>query len=126
VRTPAVAPALSAQPARLHCHLDAPATCSVGVHRLSVIPRALVDRSNPPPESDDDEGDECLEYDVYGWFKFESDADGVQRLDRQWVPLHDLEQAEGWKAAILKLEEKLKKASSALTSGRTPAHSPES
>ena len=27
-------------------------------------------------------------YDVYGWFKFESDADGVQRLDRQWVPLH--------------------------------------
>ena len=65
----------------------------MGVHRLSVIPRALVDRSNPPPESDDDEGDECLEYDVYGWFKFESDADGVQRLDRQWVPLHDLEQA---------------------------------
>ena len=93
---------------------------------MSVIPRALVDRSNPPPESDDDEGDECLEYDVYGWFKFESDADGVQRLDRQWVPLHDLEQAEGWKAAVLKLEEKLKKASSALTSGRTPAHSPES
>ena len=35
-------------------------------------------------------------------------------------------QAEGWKAAVLKLEEKLKKASSALTSGRTPAHSPES
>jgi hypothetical protein len=26
---------------------DAPTTCSVGVHRLSVIPRALVDRSNP-------------------------------------------------------------------------------
>ena len=97
----------------------------MGVHRLSVIPRALVDRSNPPPESDDDEGDGCLEYDVYGWFKFESDADGVQRLDRQWVPLHDLEQAEGWKAAVLKLEEKLKKASSALTAGRTPARSPE-
>jgi hypothetical protein len=58
-------------------------------------------------------------YDVYGWFKFESDADGVQRLDRQWVPLHDLEQAEGWKAAVLKLEEKLKNASSALTAGRT-------
>ena len=29
---------------------------------------------------------------VYGWFKFESDADGVRRLDRQWVLLHDLEQ----------------------------------
>ena len=52
---------------------------SVGVHRLSAIPRTLVDRSNPPPESDDDEGEECIEYDVYGWFKlkFESDADAV-------------------------------------------------
>jgi len=29
---------------------------------------------------------------VYGWFKFESDANVVRRLDRQWVPLHDLEQ----------------------------------
>ena len=54
-------------------------------------------------------------------------ADGVQRLDRKWVPLHDLEQAEGWKAAILKLEEKLKKASSDMAAGRsTPARSPES
>ena len=121
---PPVAPALS-PPACIANGRASPATCSVGVHRLSVIPRALVDRSNPPPESDDDEGDGCLEYDVYGWFKFESDADGVQRLDRQWVPLHDLEQAEGWKAAVLKLEEKLKKASSALTAGRTPARSPE-
>ena len=121
---PPVAPALS-PPACIANGRASPATCSVGLHRLSVIPRALVDRSNPPPESDDDEGDGCLEYDVYGWFKFESDADGVQRLDRQWVPLHDLEQAEGWKAAVLKLEEKLKKASSALTAGRTPARSPE-
>ena len=46
-------------------------------------------------------------------------TDGVQRLDRQWVPLHDLEQAEGWKAAVLKLQEKLKNAGSALTAGRT-------
>ena len=37
------------------------------------------------PDSDDDEGDECIEYDVYGWCKFESGADGVQRLHRQWV-----------------------------------------
>ena len=74
-----------------------------------------MDRSNPPPESDDAEGDECIEYNVYGWFKFEieSDADGVQRLD--------LEQAEGWKAAVLKLEEKLKKASSSdLAAGGSP------
>ena len=53
---------------------------SVGMHRLSAIPRTLVDRSNPPPESDDDEGEECIEYDVYSWFKFESNADGVRRL----------------------------------------------
>jgi len=64
--------------------------------------------------------------DVYGWFKFESDADGVRRLDRRWVPLHDLEQAEGWKAAVLKLEEKLKKASSDLAAGGSPARSTES
>ena len=94
-------------------------------HRLSVIPRALVDRSNPPPDSDDDEGDECIEYDVYGWFKFESDADGVQRLDRQWVPLHDLEQAEGWEAAVLKLEERLKMARTDMAAGRAPTRSPE-
>ena len=94
-------------------------------HRLSVIPRALVDRSNPPPDSDDDEGDKCIEYDVYGWFKFESDADGVQRLDRQWVPLHDLEQAEGWEAAVLKLEERLKMARTDMVAGRAPTRSPE-
>ena len=35
-------------------------------------------------------------------------------------------EAEGWKAAVLKLEEKLKKASSALTAGRIPERSPES
>ena len=59
-------------------------------------------------------------FEIPGWFKFESDSDGVQRLDRQWVPLHDLEQAEGWKAAVLKLEEKLKKASSDLAAGGSP------
>ena len=106
--------------------VDAPANVPPVLHRLSVIPRTLVDRSNSPPESDDEEGDEGVEYDVYGWFKFKSDADGVRRLDRQWVPLHDLEQAEGWKAAVLKLEEKLKKASSDLVAGGSPARSTES
>ena len=84
-----------------------------------------MDRSNPPPDSDDDDGDECIEYDVYGWFKFESDADGVQRLDRQWVPLHDLEQAEGWEAAVLKLEERLKMARTDMAAGRAPTRAPE-
>ena len=50
----------------------------------------------------------------------------MRRLDRQWVPLYDLEQAEGWKAAVLKLEEKLKKASSDLVAGGSPARSTES
>ena len=27
-----------------------------------------------------DEGDEFIEYDLYGWFQFESHADGVQCL----------------------------------------------
>ena len=84
-----------------------------------------MDRSNPPPDSDDDEGDECIEYDVYGWFKFESDAEGVRRLDRQWVPLHDLQQAEGWEAAVLKLEERLKIARTDMAAGRAPTRSPE-
>ena len=124
---PCYSPAYSArpQPARLHCSWTRQPTCPVCLHRLSVIPRTLVDRSNPPPESDEDEGDEGVEYDVYGWFKFKSDADGVRRLDRQWVPLHDLKQAEGWKAAVLKLEEKLKKASSDLAAGESPARSTE-
>ncbi len=42
---------------------------------------------------------------------------GVQRLDRQREPPHDLEQAEGWEAAVLKLEymeERLKMARTAM------------
>lgn len=84
----------------------------------------MKDRSNPPPASDDEEGEDLIEFDVYGWFKFESDADGVKRLDRQWVPLHDLEQAEGWEAAVQRLEEKLTKARTGLRAGGAPV-SPE-
>ena len=84
----------------------------------------MKDRSNPPPASDDDDGDDLIEFDVYGWFKFESDADGVRRLDRQWVALHDLEQAEGWEAAVQRLEEKLTKARTELRAGGAPV-SPE-
>ena len=43
-----------------------------------------------------------------------SSSEGVRRLDRQWVPLHDLEQAEGWEAAVLKLEERLMMARTAM------------
>ena len=44
------------------------------------------DRSNPPPDdSSDSDNDDCeLEYDVYGWFNFDDDKEGVRRLDRQY------------------------------------------
>ena len=38
----------------------------------------------------------------------------MQRLDRKWELPHDLEQAEGWEAAVLKLEERLKMARTAM------------
>ena len=43
-----------------------------------------------------------LEYDVYGWFKFETDSDGVRALDRQWVARDELEGfADGFQEARL-------------------------
>jgi hypothetical protein len=66
------------------------------LRRLSAIPRSYLERSNPPESDDDDEP----EYDIYGWFNFESDAPGVKRLDRQWVPLALAVAAEGWENAL--------------------------
>ena len=65
------------------------------MRRSSSIPAALVDRSNPP-----DTDDEELEYDCYGWYRFESDAAGVRRLDRQWVALAVLAAADDWAEAV--------------------------
>ena len=73
--------------------------------RLSPIPTDFRERSNPPPESDDDE--EELEYDVYGWYRFDSDAEGVRRLDRQWVPLALAATAEDWEAMVEAFETKM-------------------
>ena len=39
--------------------------------------------------------------------------------------MHDLEQAEGWEAAVLKLEERLKMARTDMAAGRAPTRSPE-
>ena len=72
--------------------------------RLSPIPTDYRDRSNPPPESDDD--DEELEYDIYGWFRFDSDAEGVRRLDRQWVPLALAAAGEDWEEKVQAFETK--------------------
>ena len=73
--------------------------------RFSLIPSTLGDRSNPPPDSDDSDDD--LEYDIYGWFNFETDAEGVQRLDRKWVPLAAAAAAEDFSDALDAYEEKL-------------------
>ena len=31
-----------------------------------------------------------LEYDVYGWWRFEDDATGVRRLGRQWTSIEEV------------------------------------
>ena len=36
------------------------------------------------------EEDKKLEYDVYGWWRFEDDATGVRRLGRQWTALEEV------------------------------------
>ena len=73
------------------------------MHRLSAIARSFVERSNPPDSDDEDDP----EYDIYGWYNFESDADGVKRLDRQWVPLALAVEAEGWEDALKAFKDKL-------------------
>jgi len=77
--------------------------------RTSRIPRKLVDRGNPPPDSDDEEEEGQLEYDIYGWFNFDSDAPGVKRLDRQWVALELAAQAEGWLDEVEAFEQRVVK-----------------
>ena len=62
-----------------------------------------MERSNPPDSDDEDDP----EYDIYGWYNFESDADGVKRLDRQWVPLALAVEAEGWEDALKAFKDKL-------------------
>ena len=73
--------------------------------RFSLIPSTLGDRSNPPPDSDDSDDD--LEYDIYGWFNFETDAEGVKRLDRKWVPLAAAAAAEDFSDALDAYEARL-------------------
>ena len=51
--------------------------------------------------------DDDLEYDIYGWFNFETDAEGVQRLDRKWVPLAAAAAAEDFSDALDAYEARL-------------------
>ena len=73
------------------------------MHRLSSIPPSNLLRSNPPESDDEDEP----EYDIYGWYNFDADAEGVKRLDRQWVPLELAVAAEGWEDALEAFKEKV-------------------
>ena len=50
-----------------------------------------------------------LEYDIYGWFRFDSDADGVRRLDRQWVSLALAAAAEEWAEQVDEYEAKMQR-----------------
>ena len=93
--------------------------------RLSPIARTLRDRGNPPPSPEE----EKIEYDTYGWFNFDSDAEGVRRLDRQWVSAHALAlvDAAGWKAAVDVWHKKVTPTSTNSREGPVGAaqHSPE-
>ena len=80
-------------------------SCAALLRVLSLIPSTLGDRSNPPPDSDD--SDDELEYDIYGWFNFETDAEGVKRLDRKWVPLAAAAAAEDFSDALEAYEARL-------------------
>ena len=73
------------------------------MHRLSSIPPSNLLRSNPPESDDEDEP----EYDIYGWYNFDADAEGVKRLDRQWVPLELAVAAEGWEDALEAFKDKV-------------------
>ena len=53
--------------------------------RLADIPEDLIDRRKPLKESE-----LGLEYDIYGWFNYETDPEGVKGLDRKFVPVEAL------------------------------------
>ena len=74
--------------------------------RESAIPKTLRERSNPPDDSEDEEDIE-IEYDVYGWFRFEEDKEEVKRLDRQWVPIHLAATAAEFAEKVEEFEERL-------------------
>jgi len=53
-------------------------------------------------------GPKELEYEIYGWFKFEDDAEAVKRLGRQWVPVARLaEYIDGWADQVEAYEDEL-------------------
>ena len=72
--------------------------------RIAETPRGFLERSNPVEEED-----EALEYEVYGWWRFDTDAEGVRRLGRQWLCVEQLVAVEDWKDAVDKFEARVAK-----------------
>ena len=65
------------------------------------MPRTSRGRSNPVEEKE-------LEYEIYGWFRFEDDAEDVKRLGRRWVPVAMLaEYVDDWEEQLEQHEEEL-------------------
>ena len=59
--------------------------------RIAKAPRGIVARSNPIAEEA-----RRLEYFVYGKLRFETDAEGVNRLGQQWVPVEQMPEDVEW------------------------------
>ena len=70
----------------------APVRVRVCARRIAKRPRGMVARSNPVPEAE-----RALEFLVYGRFKFDdTDADGVDRLGTEWVPVEAMALDDDW------------------------------
>ena len=67
--------------------------CGCGrARRIAKRARGMRARSNPVPD-----GERALEYLVYGRFRFEDDdADGVDRLGTEWVPVEGMANDTEW------------------------------
>ena len=55
------------------------------------IPAGLVEQRQPVLA-----GQRCLEYEIYGKFKFDYEPDGVYALGRQWVPIEEAALCAEW------------------------------
>ena len=67
--------------------------CLLRAHRTAGdIPLTLLEQRQPV-----DDENECLEYEIYGHFKFPHEADSVYAIGRQWVSVaHAAGQCTNW------------------------------
>ena len=68
------------------------AGCPSRVHRRwGSTPPSLIEQRVPLPEDEQE-----LQYEVYGWFKFENEPEGVKALGRQWLPAAQVAAVQGF------------------------------